>query len=59
MLRAEDARVEDRDENLLDRHAADGIELRIVPDLQSLWQRVIATTLEFSGIRLRNLGSAG
>ena len=41
--------------DLLARHAAAGIELRIVPDLQALWQRVIASTLEFSGIRLRNL----
>jgi hypothetical protein len=41
--------------DLLDRHAAAGIELRIVPDLAALWQRVIASTLEFSGIRLRNL----
>jgi len=41
--------------DLLARHAAAGIELRIVPDLQELWQRVLASTLEFSGIRLRNL----
>jgi len=41
--------------DLLDRHAAAGIELRIVPDLQAVWQRVIVSTLEFSGIRLRNL----
>ena len=41
--------------DLLARHAAAGIELRIVPDLDSLWQQVIVTTLEFSGIRLRNL----
>ena len=41
--------------DLLVRHAAAGIELRIVPDLAALWQRVIASTLEFSGIRLRNL----
>ena len=41
--------------DLLARHAAAGIELRIVPDLSALWQRVIASTLEFSGIRLRNL----
>ena len=43
--------------DLLARHAAAGIELRIVPDLQSLWERVVATTLEFSGIRLRNLAA--
>jgi hypothetical protein len=41
--------------DLLAQHAAAGIELRIVPDLQRLWERVIASTLEFSGIRLRNL----
>ena len=44
--------------DLLARHAAAGIELRIVPDLHGLWKRVIASTLEFSGIRLRNLGSS-
>ena len=47
--------VEELDD-LLGRHAAAGIELRIVPALQPLWDRVIASTLEFSGIRLRNLG---
>jgi hypothetical protein len=41
--------------DLLTRHATAGIELRIVPDLRPLWDRVIASTLEFSGIRLRNL----
>lgn len=41
--------------DLLACHADAGIELRIVPDLASLWSRVIASTLEFSGIRLRNL----
>ena len=41
--------------DLFGRHAAAGIELRIVPDLAAVWQRVIASTLEFSGIRLRNL----
>ena len=30
-------------------------ELRIVPQLGPLWERVIASTLEFTGIRLRNL----
>ena len=43
--------------DLLERHAAAGIELRIVPDLSALWQRVIASTMEFSGIRLRNLST--
>jgi len=41
--------------DLLARHAGAGIELRIVPDLRALWERVIGSTLEFSGIRLRNL----
>ena len=41
--------------DVLDRHAAAGIELRIVPDLWFVWQQVVESTLEFSGIRLRNL----
>jgi Family of unknown function (DUF6886) len=40
--------------DLLARHAAAGIELRIAPALYPLWDKVIATTLDFSGIRLRN-----
>jgi len=44
-------------DDLLARHVAAGIELRIVPALAPLWERVIGSTLEFSGIRLRNLGS--
>jgi hypothetical protein len=43
--------------DLLSRHADVGIELRIVPDLGQLWERVIASTVQFSGIRLRNLGA--
>jgi hypothetical protein len=42
-------------DDLIARHAEAGIELRIVPDLWPLWERVIDSTLEFSGIRLRNL----
>jgi uncharacterized protein DUF6886 len=42
--------------DLLTRHAEAGIELRIVPRLQPLWQQVIVSSLEFSGIRRRNLG---
>lgn len=30
------------------------IELRIVPTLYPLWDAVIRTTLDYSGIRLRN-----
>jgi len=36
-------------------HRDAGIELRLVPDLRALVDRVAASTLEFSGIRLRNL----
>ncbi len=35
-------------------HASAAIELRIAPDLLALWDKVIASTLDFSGIRLRN-----
>ncbi|MDX6474972.1 MAG: hypothetical protein QOH95_483 [Gaiellaceae bacterium] len=42
-------------DDLLARHAEAGIEQRVVPDLLPLWNRVTASTLEFSGIRLRNL----
>lgn len=52
------ARVEPRDVmelgDLLARHADAGIELRIVPSIWPLWDRVVASTLEFSGSRLRN-----
>ena len=34
--------------------AAAGNELRIAPSLYPLWDKVIETTLDFSGIRLRN-----
>jgi hypothetical protein len=44
--------VELRD--LFGRHADAGIELRIAPTLYPLWDKVIGTTLDFSGIRLRN-----
>ena len=42
-------------DDLIARHAEAGIELRVVPKLWPLWERVIVSTLEFSGIRLRNL----
>ena len=45
--------------DLVQRHADARIELRLVPDLDALWQRVITSSLEFSGIRLRNLGRRG
>jgi hypothetical protein len=31
-----------------------GIELRVTPNLWPLWDRVVSSSLEFSGIRLRN-----
>jgi hypothetical protein len=40
--------------DLLARHADARIELRVVPTLLPLWDRVTASTLDFSGIRLRN-----
>jgi hypothetical protein len=40
--------------DLLARHADSGNELRIAPSLYPLWDEVIETTLDFSGIRLRN-----
>jgi hypothetical protein len=40
--------------DLLARHAEAGNELRIAPSVYPLWDEVIETTLDFSGIRLRN-----
>jgi hypothetical protein len=40
--------------DLLERHAQADNELRIAPSLYPLWGRVIETSLDFSGIRLRN-----
>ncbi len=40
--------------DLLARHAAEGVEFRVAPSLYPLWDRVIETTLDYSGIRLRN-----
>ena len=45
--------------DLIGLHAAAGIELRVVLDLWSVWDRIIASTLEYSGIRLRNAVRAG
>jgi len=39
---------------LVARHERGGIELRVVPNLWPLWDRVASSSLEFSGIRLRN-----
>lgn len=40
--------------DLVTRHADARIELRIVENLWPLWERVVESTLEFSGMRLRN-----
>jgi hypothetical protein len=40
--------------DLLVRHAAAGFELRVTPSIWPFWRRVVASTLEFSGCRLRN-----
>ena len=40
--------------DLLKSIAEAGVELRITPSLIGLWKRVISSTLEFSGTRLRN-----
>lgn len=37
-------------------HEQAGIQLRVLPDLAPFWQAVIASTLGFSGILLRNAG---
>ncbi|TWD81847.1 hypothetical protein FB561_2971 [Kribbella amoyensis] len=40
--------------DLFDLHAEAGIQLRVLPSLHAFWDAVIASSLEFSGIRLRN-----
>lgn len=40
--------------DLLALHETAAIELRLVPNLWPLWDRVVASSLEFSGVRLRN-----
>lgn len=39
---------------LVELHAVSGIELRVVDNLWPTWNRVVGSTLEFSGIRLHN-----
>jgi hypothetical protein len=41
-------------DDLIGRHAAAGIVLRTTANLWPLWDAVVGSTLEFSGIRLRN-----
>jgi hypothetical protein len=45
--------------DLLGAIAREGVELRVTPSLVGLWKRVIASTLEFSGTRLRNAQGYG
>jgi hypothetical protein len=45
--------------DLVKRHEAAGIELRTDADLLRFWDRVIASSLGFSGIRLRNARPPG
>jgi hypothetical protein len=40
--------------NLVQRHADAGIDLRFTPDLWPAWHSVVASTIGFSGSRLRN-----
>jgi uncharacterized protein DUF6886 len=40
--------------DLLSALATAGVELRMTPSLIGLWQRVVGSTLHFSGTRLRN-----
>lgn len=41
-------------DDLVGRHAAAGIELRITPSIWPWWRQVAASTLDFSGSRLAN-----
>ena len=43
--------------DLLARHAQARIELRVTPSIWPFWRRVTASTVEFSGSRLRNAHS--
>jgi hypothetical protein len=40
--------------DLVERHRAAGIDFRDAASLYPLWDKIIETTLDFSGIRLRN-----
>jgi hypothetical protein len=41
-------------DDLVGRHAAAGIELRTASNLWPLWDNVVASSLEYSGMRLRS-----
>jgi hypothetical protein len=40
--------------DLIECHAAAGIQLRLLQNLRPFWAEVITSTVEFSGIRLSN-----
>lgn len=42
--------------DLMEKHASAGIELRITPSIWPFWDRVVQSTVGFSGSRLRNAG---
>ena len=44
-------------DDLVGRHAAAGIELRVTPAIWPFWRRVVNSTVEFSGSRLGNSAS--
>ena len=45
--------------DLVERHEAAGIELRTDDDLLGFWDEVVASSLGYSGIRLRNAAPVG
>ncbi len=45
--------------DLIDVHAAAGVQLRLLPDLWPFWAEVTTSTLAFSGIRLHNAQQPG
>jgi len=45
--------------DLLALHEAAGIQLRLVPNLRAFMDAVAATSVEFSGIRMRNAAPRG
>jgi hypothetical protein len=45
--------------DLVQRHALAGIELRITPSIWPFWRQVAASSVGFSGCRLRNAAGFG
>jgi hypothetical protein len=44
--------------DLIHLHERDGIQLRVLPRLGDFWAAVVASTLDYSGVRLANSGTA-